>query len=231
MLVQQWKNLAKLVLLIAFVGVAVWFFRFTDTGRSITSENIRAAIDELHPVAQRLAYIGIYIVGTILLLPGTLLSFAGAAMFGVWEGTLYTWIGATIGATAAFFVAKALGRDFVNQRLGGKLEALDRRLAQNGFVSILILRLVPLFPFNGINFGSGLTSIRAGDYILGTAVGILPGTFVFQFVFDRLAQKLGQESLTWQDWLDPVLGLALLLFVGFVVLGRWLSKKLESKSP
>ncbi|MCI0642510.1 MAG: TVP38/TMEM64 family protein, partial [Gemmataceae bacterium] len=175
-------------------------------------------------------YIGIYIVGTVLLVPGTVLSFVGAALFGVWEGTLYTWIGATLGATAAFFLAKALGRDFVNQRLGGKLEALDRRLAQNGFASILILRLVPLFPFNGINFGSGLTSIRAGDYILGTAVGILPGTFVFQFVFDRLAQKLGQESLSWEDWLDPVLGLALLLFVGFVLLGRWLSKKLQSRS-
>jgi uncharacterized membrane protein YdjX (TVP38/TMEM64 family) len=131
------------------------------------------------PLVVPLLYIAIYVVGTVCLLPGTVLSFAGSRLFGLFEATLYTWIAATIGATLAFLLAKLLGRDFVDQLLGGRLEALDERLKRHGFTGLLILRLVPLFPFNGINFGSGLTSIRLVDYVLATAIGILPGTFVY----------------------------------------------------
>jgi uncharacterized membrane protein YdjX (TVP38/TMEM64 family) len=106
----------------------------------------------------------IYIaVGTVALSPGTVLSVAGAVQFGPYEGTLYTWIGATIGATLAYWMARVLGRDFVERRFGGRFAAFDQRIREHGFTGLLIIRLLPLFPFNAVNFGSGLTGIRLRD--------------------------------------------------------------------
>src|SRR5262249_21732172 len=123
-------------------------------------------------------------------------------------------------------VAKLLGRDFVDQLLKGKLQTLDARLGKHGFSALLILRLVPLFPFNGLNFGCGLTSIRLRDYVLATAIGILPGTFVYQFLFARFGEKILQEGFAWSDLLDWQIGIALALFAVFIVIGKWASTKL-----
>jgi uncharacterized membrane protein YdjX (TVP38/TMEM64 family) len=224
------RSLVKLLVLVAFVTGAVAFFRYAPVGLAVTPTNVRETIDEFDPVSARLLYVAFYVVGTVLLLPGTVLSFAGAVLFGVWEGTLYTWIGATIGATLAFLLSKALGRDFINGLLGGRLQALDQRLRDHGFTGLLILRLVPIFPFNGINFGAGITSIGMRDYVLATALGILPGTFVYQLLFARLGDKILHDGLAWDDLLDPVLGIALGLFVAFILVGKWISTKLRTNT-
>lgn len=231
----RWKtaSLVKLAVLLAFVAGAVAFFRFTETGRAV---NARAVIDEiegLHPVTARVVYVAGYILGTVLLLPGTVLSFAGAVLFGAYEGTLYTWVGAVIGSVLAFLLARALGRDFVNGLLGGKLEALDRRIREQGFYGLLLIRLVPLFPFNGVNFGCGLTGIRLRDYVLATAIGIVPGTFVYQFLFAKFGRKILTEGLRWEYLADPELLAALGLFAVFIALGKWLAGKLQrfSREP
>ena len=150
-------------------------------------------------------------------------------LFGVAWGTLFTWVGATIGAVLSYLLAKALGRDFVNQLVGGKLAALDRRLERNGFLGVLILRLVPLFPFVWINFGCGLTGIRLRDYTLATAVGILPGTFVYQFLFATVGERLLTEGLKWEYFRDPQLLAALGLFAVFVIVGKWLAGKAQQQ--
>jgi uncharacterized membrane protein YdjX (TVP38/TMEM64 family) len=223
------KSLVKLGLLLGVLSGAIIFFRFTEVGRSITPRSFMEFIDTADPILAPLLYIAVYIVGTVLLLPGTILSFAGAILFGPYLGTLYTWIGASIGATLAFLLAKLLGRDFVNQLLRGKLQALDQRLGEHGFTGLLILRLVPLFPFNALNFGCGLTSIRLRDYVLATAIGILPATFVYQFLFFHLGEKILREGFAWGDLLDPQIGLALVLFASLIVIGKWLSKKLRDR--
>ncbi|MFO0965687.1 MAG: TVP38/TMEM64 family protein [Gemmataceae bacterium] len=220
-------RLLKLSLLLAFVAGAILVFRLTPLGDYVTIPRIRALIDDLDSVSARLAYVGVYIAGTVLLLPGTLLSFVGAVLFGAWEGTLYTWIGATIGATLAFFVARGLGRGFVESMLGERLAALDRRLRDHGFTGLLILRLVPLFPFNALNFGCGLTALRTRDYVLATAIGILPGTFVYQFLFAKFGEKILREGLSCSDLWDPTLGLALGLFVVFVIFGKVVANRLK----
>ena len=220
-------SIIKLLVLVCLLAGAVILFRFTSLG-DISWSQLRQTIEGLEPLSARLAYVGLYIVGTVLLVPGTLLSFVGAMLFGLWEGTLYTWIGATIGATLAYWVARLLGRDFVEGLLGGRLQALDRSLRDNGFTGLFIIRLVPLFPFNGVNFGCGLTGIRPRDYILATALGILPATFVYQFLFTRLREKILDEGFTWQDLLDPLLGLAIGLFVLLIVAGKWLARRLQS---
>jgi uncharacterized membrane protein YdjX (TVP38/TMEM64 family) len=230
---RRWKtsSFIKLGVLVVFVVGAIYFFRFTDTGRSITAQRVIDEIEGFPPVAARLLYVAGYVLGTVLLVPGTVLSFAGAVLFGAYEGTLYTWIGAVIGAVLAFLLAKALGRDFVNQLLGGRFEAFDRRIRGQGFFGLLIIRLVPLFPFNGVNFGCGLTGMRLRDYVLATAIGIVPGTFVYQYLFAKFGRKILTEGLRWEYLADPEFLAAFGLFIAFIVLGKWLSGKLQKKRP
>jgi uncharacterized membrane protein YdjX (TVP38/TMEM64 family) len=220
----------KLAVFVGFLAGAVYFFRCTERGREITPELVLDTIEGFDPLTARLLYMLLYIVGTVLLLPGTALSFAGAVLFGAYEGTLYTWIGATIGATLAFLVAKLLGRDFVEQLFGGRFAAFDERLRRHGFKGLLLIRLLPIFPFNAVNFGSGLTRIRLRDYVLATAIGIVPGTFVYQFLFAKFGRRILTEGLRWEYLQDPELWLAFGLFIVFIVIGNWLSKRLAAKA-
>jgi uncharacterized membrane protein YdjX (TVP38/TMEM64 family) len=219
----------KLAVLVGFLAGAVYFFRFTEQGRQITPEYVLDGIETHGPVTARLIYVAVYIVGTVAFLPGTALSFAGAVLFGAYEGTLYTWVGATAGATLAYLAARVLGRDFVERLFGGRFAAFDRRIREHGFVGLLVVRLVPLFPFNAVNFGCGLTGIRLRDYVLATAVGIVPGTFVYQFLFAEFGRKVLTEGLRLAYLRDPELWLALGLFAAFVVAGKWLAGKLSRK--
>jgi uncharacterized membrane protein YdjX (TVP38/TMEM64 family) len=95
----------------------------------------------------------------------------------------------------------------------------------------LIIRLVPVFPFNAVNFGCGLTGIRLRDYVLATAIGIVPGTFVYQFLFAKFGRKILTEGFRLEYLRDPQLWLALGLFVAFVIVGKWLSDKIFKKPP
>jgi uncharacterized membrane protein YdjX (TVP38/TMEM64 family) len=220
----------KLALLVAFLAAAVYYFRFTERGREVTPEYVLNSIETHGPVAARLIYIAVYIVGAVALLPGTVLSFAGAVLFGAYEGTLYTWVGATIGATLAFLMARVLGRDFVERLFGDRFAAFDQRIREHGFTGLLLIRLLPLFPFNAVNFGCGLTGMRLRDYVLATAIGIVPGTFVYQFLFAKFGRRILTEGLRLAYLTDPELWLAIGLFAAFVIAGKWLSKKLFRKS-
>jgi len=219
--------LLKVAALVAFLGAAFYVVGYTELGNSlrVRAESISAAIDEFDTVQARLLYVLVYVVGALLLVPGVLLSFIGALLFGVWEGTLYTWIGATIGATLAFWLAKALGRDFVAQRLGGKLQVLDQRVRDRGFVGLLLIRLVPLFPFNVVNFGCGLTGLRTRTYVAATAVGIVPGTFVYQYFFAKLGRRVLEQGITWSDLADVNVLLPIGVFATFLLLTGWLARQ------
>ena len=122
-----------------------------------------------------------------------------------------------------------MGRDFVERLFGGRFAAFDQRIREHGFTGLLIIRLLPLFPFNAVNFGCGLTGIRLRDYVLATAIGIVPGTFVYQFLFAKFGRKILTEGFQLAYLKDPQLWLALGLFVAFVIVGKWLSKRIFSK--
>ena len=224
------KTWLKLAVLVGFLAGAVYFFRFTERGRQINPQYVLDSIESHGPVTARVIYVVVYILGTVLLLPGTVLSFAGAVLFGAYEGTLYTWIGATIGATLAYLIGRLLGREFIEQLFGGRFAAFDQRIRENGFTGLLIIRLLPLFPFNAVNFGCGLTGIRLRDYVLATAIGIVPGTFVYQFLFAKFGRRILTEGLRLEYLADPEFWLAIGLFAAFVIAGKWLSRKVSGKS-
>ena len=127
----------------------------------------------------------VYAAGVCLFVPGTLLTGLGAAIFGAYWGFVYVWIGAMLGASLAFLIGRTLGRDFAASLFGDKLKKYDDAIHRNGFATVLYLRLV-YFPFTPMNFGMGLTSVSFKDYVFGTGLGILVGTFIFTFFIGTL---------------------------------------------
>jgi uncharacterized membrane protein YdjX (TVP38/TMEM64 family) len=174
----------KAIIFAAFVIAAIFSIRFTPVKNYLTAEALGGFLETAGLWAP-VVYMGIYAVGVCLFLPGTLLTGLGAAIFGAYWGFLYVWIGAMIGASAAFFIGRTLGREFAASLIGDKLKKYDDAIERNGFATVLYLRLV-YFPFTLMNFGMGLTKVRFLDYFMGTGLGIIVGTFIFTFFIGTL---------------------------------------------
>ncbi|WP_407317480.1 TVP38/TMEM64 family protein [Isoptericola halotolerans] len=128
----------------------------------------------------------VFVVGYAVLVlvpsPASLLTILGGALFGVWWGALLAWAGALLGAFGGFLIGRRMGRPAVDRLLRGRLQQADQVLARHGLVAVLAVRLVPLFPFTALNYAAGLLGVRARDYVVGTAVGIVPGTLAYAAV-------------------------------------------------
>lgn len=123
----------------------------------------------------------IYGIGGLLALPAAPLSLAIGAVYGLKYGMIYNILASNLGAVIDFAAARFLGREFVSKILKGRLQKFDENVAAHGFRYIFYLRLVPLFPFLGINFAAGLSRIKFWDYLAASAIGMLPGTFVYTY--------------------------------------------------
>lgn len=121
----------------------------------------------------------VYALLSLLPLPATVFTLAAGAVFGLARGLPIVVLGATLGAMAAFYLGRVLGRDVVQHFTGARLQTLDRYLARRGFWAVLAARLVPIVPFNALNYLSGLTAVRASSYLFATILGILPGTTAY----------------------------------------------------
>jgi len=191
------------VLKLASLGVillAAWLLaRATPVGTYVSLDGLVEGRNALSNSALApLLFVVIYASATAFALPGSVLTIAGGAIFGFWWGALFNSIGANIGANVAFLFARTLGRDgavmvgtsTLSRWLGEEGvrwgEKLGRATERHGFMGLFVLRLVPLVPFNALNFGSGFTRLRWFNYALATVLGILPGTLVYTFFADAL---------------------------------------------
>jgi uncharacterized membrane protein YdjX (TVP38/TMEM64 family) len=173
-------------------------------------------------------FVLVYVTTTALGLPGSVVTIVGGVVFGFGWGALYNSIGANIGANAAFGLARMLGRDGVERIVGKRIQRLNNAMLRHGLIGLLALRLIPLVPFNALNFGSGLTRLRWREYIIATMVGILPGTLVYTFFADALVGGSMEASpaATVRVWIAGamLLVLSLLPFIarrlGFKLNGR-----------
>lgn len=136
---------------------------------------LEEAVDGLG-AAGALAFVAVYAVATVAMLPASVLSLASGALFGIALGSAVTVAGATLGAGAAFLAGRRLSRPSVEAIAGPNLRRLDRHLADRGLLSVLVLRLVPLIPFNAFNYAASATAVPLRAYLLGTLVGIVPGS-------------------------------------------------------
>jgi len=130
-----------------------------------------------------IAFMLLYIVATVAFLPGSILTLGAGVVFGVVLGSLYVFIGATIGATAAFLVGRYLARGWVAKKIAGndKFQAIDEAVGREGFKIVLLTRLSPVFPFNLLNYAYGVTGVSLKDYFLGS-IGMIPGTIMYVYI-------------------------------------------------
>lgn len=213
------KILTGCVLLAGFGA----FFYF-DLGHYLSLDALKANRDTLlqyttsHYGSAVALFILIYILQTAFSLPGgAILTLTGGFLFGSLMGTLFVNVGATAGATLAFLAARYLLRDWVEQKFGDRLGAIQEGFANNAFSYLMTLRLIPAFPFFLVNLVSGLTRVNLGTYVLATSIGIIPGSFVFAFA----GRQLGTINSLSEIASPPVLlaftllGLLALMPVGY----------------
>jgi uncharacterized membrane protein YdjX (TVP38/TMEM64 family) len=128
------------------------------------------------------AFVGLYVVACVLAIPGSILTLAAGAIFGIGLGVALAFGGALLGSTAAFVVARYAARGLVERRLGTdpRVASLDQAIAGRGRLIVFLLRLSPVFPFSLLNYALGLTKVSLVDYVIG-GVGMLPGTLLYVY--------------------------------------------------
>ena len=203
------KTIVKAVILVAFVITAILIVQFTPLKGYLTVEKLTGLKESLGWWGP-FVFIVFYAAGICIFLPGTLLTGLGGALFGPYLGTVVNFIGAMIGACAAFLIGRTLGREYAASLIGDKLKKYDDAIERNGFATVLYLRLI-YFPFTPMNFGMGLTKVRFWDYFFGTGLGIMVGTFILTFFIGTIAEVV--KSRNWSGLLDPIVFFSLGLFI------------------
>jgi uncharacterized membrane protein YdjX (TVP38/TMEM64 family) len=209
------KKLLQRLLIVAAIVVAVILFKVLGLGQYLSLDYLKTSQGKFlqlysqNRLAVISAYMAIYIAVTALSLPGAaVMTLAGGALFGFWAGFVVVSFASTIGATLACFVARFLLRDWVQNRFGGKLSAINTGIEKEGSFYLFSLRLVPIFPFFVINLAMGLTTMKLFTFYWVSQIGMLPGTMVYV----NAGKELGQiESLS--GILSPG------LIISFVILG------------
>lgn len=186
------SNLGKISIAI-LVTLAIGAFFYFDLGRFLSLSSLKDNRDSLLAFtdANFVSAVGIFIAAYVIVaglsLPGAvILTLAGGFLFGAVFAVVFINIGATTGATLAFLTARYLLRDTVEQKFGKWLGPFQEGFAKNAFSYLLTLRLIPLFPFFVVNLVSGLTRVNVGTYIAATAIGIIPGSFVYAYAGRQL---------------------------------------------
>ena len=174
-----------------------------------------------------LIFIGVYALATVLLAPGSILTIGAGFAFGLWKGFLAVSAGATLGAAAAFLVARFIAREKVEATAKGneKFREIDKAIGKQGAKLIFLLRLSPLIPFNLSNYFYGLTGVKFWPYVLASWIGMMPGTFLYVYIGTAgkaaVSAAAGGEAVKqgWQYWTFISVGLA-----ATIVVTIWVSK-------
>jgi uncharacterized membrane protein YdjX (TVP38/TMEM64 family) len=225
----------RVVPLAVILGGFIAFFAL-DLDSYVTFDTLKENRDWLlgqvgeHRVATVLAFIGLYAVMVAFSLPGaTLMTLAGGFLFGLWFGTAWNVVGATIGATLLFLAARTAFGDILEKKAGPWLQGLELGFQKNAFNYLLFLRLVPAFPFFVVNLVPAFLNVRLSTFIVATFIGIIPGGFVYTSVGAGLGSVFDSgDELSLSGVLSPqiiaaMVGLALLALLPVVI--KWRQAK------
>ncbi|MCK5394750.1 MAG: VTT domain-containing protein [Gammaproteobacteria bacterium] len=203
------NNLWKILVLVFIVAGITLLVTYSE---QLDATAIQNWIEEAGNAAP-LLFMFVYIVGTVFFFPGAVLTLLGGALFGPVLGTVYNLTAATIGSMLSFLVARYLASDWVEKKTGGKLKQLINGVENEGWRFVAFTRLVPLFPFNLLNYGLGLTKIKFSHYSIATYIFMLPGAIAYTYL-----GYIGKEAATGGEGLiqKAMLALALLGLVAFL---------------
>jgi len=171
-------SLIRLAIVVLLAAGIIWVLTHRAMLRPEAIGPVVRALGAWAPIG----FILIYAFGTVLFFPGSILSLLGGAVFGPVWGTAWNLAGATLGATIAFILARTVAGDWVARRVGGRLRRLVDGVTAEGWRFVALMRLVPLVPFNLLNYALGLTGISLADYVLTSAVCMLPGAIAYTWL-------------------------------------------------
>jgi uncharacterized membrane protein YdjX (TVP38/TMEM64 family) len=189
--------------------------------------------------AGAIAFIGIYILATVAFLPGSILTLGGGALFGIVLGSVYVFVGATIGATAAFLIGRYVARDWVTKKIEGNasFKTIDGAVGREGLKIVTLLRLSPVFPFNLLNYALGVTGVSLRDYVIA-CLGMIPGTVAYVYlgsVVGNVAMVAAGEQLDSTEnaivtWVIRIIGL-IATFAVAIYVAKVARKALSEQLP
>lgn len=214
------RSVLKLALLAALVASLALLV--SSRPELASPDRLREAVVGAGPWVYVL-YVALWALAFVI--PATLLDLAGALLFGLFPGVLLVLLGSTFGGAVVYGASRGLGREFVEAALGGRLEAIDRRVSRNGFRGVLFVRLVPFFPYIGVNYAAGFLKVPLRPYLAATAIGMFPASFVFTYFFATLGERALQPgSIRAGDLASPGFAVPMLLFFSFLAV-TWLLRK------
>jgi uncharacterized membrane protein YdjX (TVP38/TMEM64 family)/rhodanese-related sulfurtransferase len=168
----------RLTLVVALVIAISWLAFHREFFAAMALEKELQGFGRSAPIL----FVGLYALSTVLFVPGSALTVVGGALFGPIWGTLWNLTGATLGATFAFATARYVASDWVSRRTGERVGRLIKGVEEEGWRFVAFVRLVPLFPFNLVNYAFGLTRIRFAEYVLASFVCMAPGALAYTYL-------------------------------------------------
>lgn len=182
--------IVRLGILLIFISGGVIIARVYGLGSYFEPANARALVDSLGSWAPAV-YVIAYAASSVLMLPGLPVTILGGLLFGPVWGSVYVMAGATIGAALAFLIARRMGRQWVESVIkGGRFEELDRKVAKQGWKIVAITRLIPIFPYNFLNYAFGLTSVSFASYIIASFFFMMPGAIAYVALSSSIPELL-----------------------------------------
>lgn len=219
-------TLAGLILLVATPAMA----QEASGGIQGTLQNALNWIDSLGAIAP-IVFVAMYIIITVAFLPASVVTLGAGAVFGIVKGTIFVFIGAMLGATAAFLIGRYLARDWVANKVSDNriFKSIYDAIEKEGRKIIFLVRLSPAFPFNLLNYALGLTNVSLVDYVLGT-LGIIPGTILYVYLGGVVGSAAAGREKTPAEWAFLIIGLVATFAVVFIVT-KVARKSLQSSVP
>ena len=192
------KSLVKLIIFVLILAAIVTTIKVTGVDEYLDKETLQSWIQGFGAWGP-IVFILIYSIAPSLFLPGLPITVAAGLAFGPLYGTIFAITGATIGASLAFLVARYFAREQIENLVSGKLKAIDEGVEKKGWIFVAVTRLIPLFPFNLLNYAFGLTKIKFSHYVIASFIFMLPGCVAYVIfsssILDVLKGRISPELI------------------------------------
>jgi len=218
-----WYYAGGAVLLVA-VGLLAWYYDPREAFQQFTKNTLKPWLKD-HPVLGPVTFILVYVVAVVGFMPGSVMTVVAGAVFGPLWGTVWVSIASTTGAALAFLVARYAARDWIERRAGDRLDKLQEGIEKEGGKFVAITRLIPIFPFNLLNYMFGLTRIGFWTYTGLSWLCMIPGTFAY--VYAGYAAKVAAKGGKGVKKTMIIIGVAVGVLVLMSMIPKWLKSRHE----